>query len=273
MIDTHCHLTFPDFRERIDGVMRDADDAGVRGAITISTSTADAPEALAIARAHDRVWCSAGVHPLYSHTRADGGDESQGPLHDWGAQRACGEDPRCVAWGEMGLDLHYEGPHRAVQHAVLEEQLAHLERWREEDPARLDKPVVLHCREAFSELIPVLRASVLAPERFVFHCFTGGPDDMRALLDFGAHVSFTGVVTYKNAPEVRDAAVLAPLDRVMVETDAPFLTPEPKRKERPCEPRHAILTARFLAELRGEDREGFESAIDENTRRFFGIEW
>jgi TatD DNase family protein len=133
-------------------------------------------------------------------------------------------------------------------------------------------PVVLHCREAFGDLIPALKGTGLAPERFVFHCFTGGPADVRQLLDFGAMVSFTGVVTYKNAPEVREAARMAPLERIMCETDAPYLSPEPDRTQRPCEPWMSSVTARFLAGLRGESWEAFHSAINENVRRFFGVE-
>lgn len=261
MIDTHCHLTFPDFEGRVPAVLDAAREAGVTGAITVSTTTADCAHALEVARAHDRVWCSAGVHPLYA---------DRGP-HDWKALRAVAEEPRCIAWGELGLDNHYDRPPRAIQDAVLADELACIEAARTEDPDRCDMPVILHCREAFTDLVPVLRTSSIPPERFVFHCFTGGPSDMRLLLDFGARVSFTGVVTYHNAKAVQEAARLTPLDRIMVETDAPFLTPAPHRGERPCEPRHAIVTARFLAGLRGEPWEDFHAAINENTRGFFGI--
>jgi len=263
MIDTHCHLTFDDFAGRIDQTLADAEDAGVTGAITISTTTKDAAAALALAETHDRLWCSAGVHPLYAH---------KGP-HEWEALRRVAESPRCVAWGELGLDNHYDQPAGDLQRAVLSEQIAFIESClSQEGRPGIDKPVILHCREAFRDLVPILRDTPVPPERFVFHCFTGGPDDMRLLLDFGAMVSFTGVVTYRNAEEVRAAASLAPLDRIMVETDAPFLTPEPHRKIRPNEPRFAMDTARFLADHRGEAWETFHEAINENTRRFFGID-
>ncbi len=261
MIDTHCHLTFPDFAGRIDPVLTDARDAGVTGVITISTTTQDCLDALAIARAHDRVWCSAGVHPLYS---------DRGP-HAWENLQAVGADPKCVAWGELGLDNHYDRPARDIQRRVLDEQLAYLETLRSEDPARLDKPVVLHCRDAFADLIPILRRTSIPPERFVFHCFTGGPADMALINDFGAYVSFTGVVTYKNAPEVAEAATMTPLDRIMVETDAPFLTPAPHRGVRPNEPRFARVTAEFLADLRGMAWDDFHAAINRNTGAFFGV--
>lgn len=259
MIDTHCHLTFPDYEARLRETLDEARAAGVSGAITISTTTHDCLAALAIAERFDNVWCTAGVHPLYS---------DRAP-HEWANLERVARHPKCVAWGELGLDNHYNEPPKAAQRAVLAEQLAFIGACRARG---IDKPVVLHCREAFIELIPILRETGWSPSRFVFHCFTGDERDMRALLDFGAMVSFTGVVTYRNAPEVRAAAKLAPLDRVMVETDAPFLTPDPHRGVRPNEPRFAMVTARFLAELRGEDWDAFHDAINENTRRFFGID-
>ena len=185
--------------------------------------------------------------------------------------RAVGLHPKCVGWGELGLDRHYAEPSQETQRRVLDEQLGHLARWRTEDP-RLDKPVVVHCREAFDELIPVLRASGLPPERFVFHCFTAGPREMRLLLDFGAWVSFTGVVTFANAKDTRAAAALAPADRVMVETDAPFLTPEPHRKVRPNEPRFVVHVAEALAQLWSRPEAEVRAQLGSNARRFFGVD-
>jgi TatD DNase family protein len=260
VIDTHCHLTFPEYADRVGEVLAAARAAGVRGAITISTTTADAARTVALARLHDGLWASAGVHPLYADEPAD-----------WAAMRELGLDPKCVAWGELGLDRHYAEPAQPVQLARLEEQLSHLARWRREDP-RLDKPVVVHCREAFGELIPILRASGLPPERFVFHCFTAGPAEMRALLDFGAHVSFTGVVTFRNARETREAVRIPPLDRILVETDSPFLTPEPHRTVRPNEPRFVTHVADAIADLREEPRGEVWAATFANAQRFFGIE-
>lgn len=267
MIDTHCHLTFPDFEGRVPEVLRRARRAGVSGAITVSTSTANAPECLALARAHPSVWCTAGVHPLYS-------DDPLALPHDWGVMRRVGSDPKCVAWGELGLDEHYDKPALSTQIAVLEEQLAHLGSWAREG---LVKPVVVHCREAFGRLVPMLKGSGLDPSRFVFHCFTGTPEDMRLVLDLGAWVSFTGVVTYKNAAGVREAARMVPRDRMMVETDAPFLSPEPNRSVRPCEPWMVSLTARALAAIHGVaegDEAGwgaFHDQLNRNTAAFFGI--
>lgn len=257
MFDSHCHLTFPEFRHRVPEVMASARSVGVFGAVTISTTSADATRGLAIARSHPDVWCSAGIHPLHS-------DE---PI-DWAELRACAADPRCVAWGELGLDNHYPTPPRELQRRVLDEQLEHLRRWTAEG---LAKPVVIHCREAFDDLLPALRASSLPADRFVFHCFTGTADEARRVLDFGAWISFTGVVTFRNASEVAAAAALTPGDRIMVETDAPFLSPEPVRTVRPNEPRHIPHIVRRVAELRGEPVEECAERLDRNAERFFGI--
>lgn len=261
MFDTHLHLTFPEYEGRVAETLAAAREAGVTGAITISTTTQDCLKALALAEAHAdaNLYCSAGVHPLYSHEQP----------RVWENLLTAARSPRCVAWGELGLDMHYDGPHRETQRAVLEEQLAYIDRAKREHG--IDKPIVLHCREAFDDLIPVLRASGFDPARFVFHCFTAGPREMRMLLDFGAMVSFTGVVTYKNAADVQEAAKVCPQDRLMVETDAPFLTPAPHRGVRPNEPRFARVTAEFLAALRGEPWEEFHAQINRNTERFFGF--
>jgi TatD DNase family protein len=262
VIDTHCHLTFPDFEGRISDVLAKAVDSGVTGAVTISTTSRDCLEALAIAESYENVWCTAGVHPLYSH---------QGP-HDWEAILRVARSPRCVAWGELGLDNHYEQPPRETQDRVLAEQLGIIESALSGDAAgKIDLPIVLHCREAFDDLLFRLRRARLAPDRFVFHCFTGTALDARKVLDFGAMISFTGVATYRNATEVQEAVRLTPIDRIMIETDAPFLSPEPHRGRRPCEPWMASLTARRIAEIRGDSWDQFHEAINRNTRRFFGI--
>jgi len=238
--------------------MGECRDAGVSGVITISTTTTDCLDALAIAQANDGVWCSAGVHPCYA---------DQTP-HVWENVRQVIVDPKCVAWGELGLDNHHGHPSREVQLAVLEEQLAFMESCLK---SGVDKPIVIHCREAFADLLPVLRRAAFNPSRYVFHCFTGTPEQAREVLDFGAMISFTGVATYKSATDVRESARLTPPDRLMVETDAPFLSPVPYRGKRPCRPAWVRHTAEAIAELRGVAFPEFHETINENTRRFFGI--
>jgi len=255
MIDTHCHLTFPDYEGRTEKVLADAKAVGVMGCITISTTTRDCLDALAIAERHEYVWCTTGVHPLYA---------DKGP-HEWANVKRVAQHAKCVAWGELGLDNHYPKPARVIQDAVLEEQLAFIESCMPE----IDLPVEIHCREAFADLIPILKRSKLDPSRFVFHCFTGGPEDMKLIVEFGAWASFTGVLTYKNAPLVREAAKMLGLDRVMVETDAPFLSPEPFRGVRPNEPKYVKVIAEELARVHGVEFDEMHAILNENTKRFF----
>lgn len=263
MIDTHCHLTFPDFQDPAcpggpAAVVARAAAKGVSGCITISTTTQDCLLALEIAERNPRVWCTSGIHPLHSH---------EGP-HEWDNLLKVARHEKCVAWGELGLDNHYDHPPRSVQDPVLQEHLAFIEA---QAKAGLRKPIVIHCREAFDDLIPILKRSPLDPRRYVFHCFTGTAADVRKVLDFGAMVSFTGVATYRNAKELKDAVRLVPADRIMIETDAPFLAPEPHRGARPCEPWMAWHTAISIADTRGEAFSAFHDAINANTERFFGI--
>ncbi|GAB4522634.1 MAG: hypothetical protein Tsb0013_25200 [Phycisphaerales bacterium] len=255
MIDTHCHLTFPDYDGRVDEELRLAREAGVHTVITIATGVRNGTETVALADKHERLFATTGVHPLYAH---------EGP-HDWSLMLETAQHPKCVAFGELGLDNHYDAEHRPVQHAVLDAQLGAIV------GSGIDLPIVLHCREAFDELIPILERTGLPGSRFVFHCFTAGPREMEALLAFGAMVSFTGVVTYKNATDVQEAAAIAPDDRIMVETDAPFLTPAPHRGVRPNAPRFVPFIARHLAALRGADPDEFETILDANAQRFFRL--
>lgn len=264
MFDTHCHLTFPEFAGRTAAILDDARAAGVRGAITIATTTDDCLRVRDLAAAHASLWYSAGVHPLYS-------DQPR----NWDDLKSAGGSARCVAWGELGLDNHYSEPPRDLQRRVLEEQLAVIESVIPLAPGSAGgpsgKPLILHCRDAFDDLIAVLRTTRFDPTRMVFHCFTGTVADARKVLDFGAWISFTGIVTFANAQVIQEAAKLVPEDRIMVETDSPFLTPEPMRKVRPNEPKYVVHVARHLARLRGVDPAVLEKTLDANAERFFGI--
>lgn len=261
MIDTHCHLTFPDFQGRVPEELAEAARHGVRGCITISTTPMNALECLRLATTYPNVWSSAGIHPLY----ADQGPFDSAPL------RTAIAHERCVAWGELGLDNHYNEPTQAQQLPVLRDQLTLIGEIDAKGKAGASKPIVVHCREAFGDLIPILIESGIPGERFVFHCFTAGPTEARQVLDFGAMISFTGVATYRNATEVMEAAVLTPADRIMVETDAPYLSPQPVRGQRPCRPWMVSLTAGIIAEARGQTPEDFERVTDANAARFFGV--
>ena len=173
--------------------------------------------------------------------------------------------PRCVAFGEMGVDYHYDHPPPRQQHEIFNAQLE-VVRYSE-----INKPIVIHCRKAVDDTIAIINASGIPGGRFVFHCFTETVAECRKVLDLGAMISFTGIATYNNAPEVRASAKLVPDDRIMVETDAPYLSPEPHRKVRPNEPKFVVETAKYLADLRGVSYGKFAEITDANASRFYGI--
>ncbi len=259
MIDTHCHLTFPQLHERLAEVIAAARDAGVDRLITVGTTVADAEVARVVAEQYDNVYFTAGIHPHHP-AQAQAGDVNRLP--------AITSMQRCVAYGEMGLDWHYDDPPRELQRELFRAQLSAVQADADDG-----KPIIIHCRKAVDDVLDVIREFNIpgAGERFVFHCFTEEAGDCRKVLDFGAMISFTGIVTYKNAPEVRASARLVPADRIMCETDAPYLSPEPHRKVRPNEPKFVVDTARFLADLRGEGFEAFVEQSDANAERFFRL--
>ena len=239
-------------------LLEEASAAGVWGLITVSTTSGNARTNLDIAREHPNIWCTSGVHPLYA-------DQAENGIHDWAEIVRVAAEPECVAFGELGLDNHHPKPAKSDQLNTLHAQLDAIR------GSGIDKPIVVHCREAFDELIPILRESGLAGDRFVFHCFTAGPDEARQCLDLGAMISFTGVVTYKSAAALHEAARLCPRDRIMVETDAPYLSPVPHRGTWPCRPAWVAHTGRRLAELHQADHAEFERQLDDNAIRFFGV--
>lgn len=257
MIDTHCHLTSRQLLPRVGEILAEAQAMDVQGAITVATSSSDSIACLKLTHEHENLWCSAGIHPLYAEE----------PCH-WEDIKAVAQDPKCVAWGELGLDNHYDKPPRKLQDKVLIEQLAFIESCEAEG---LSKPIIVHSRHSQDDLLAVFRNTRLDPSRFVFHCFTGTADEARRLLDFGAWISFTGAVTFKKSEEIAAAARLVPADRIMVETDSPYMSPEPVRKIRPNEPQHVTHVARFLAQIRDVDPVAFGKTLDTNAERFFGI--
>ena len=258
MIDTHCHLTYDGLHERVDQVLAAAATAGVDRMITVGTTPADAERARALAHRKSNVYFTAGLHPHHAEQYPD-----KAALQD--ALREKLADNKCVAIGEMGLDRHYPDPPMDVQRRVFDWQLELA------SADGFDKPVIIHNREATDDTLAVLRASAIDPARFVFHCFTGSAAELDAILHFGAMVSFTGIVTFNSAKALAQASDGVPLDRLMIETDSPYLTPEPYRKTRPNEPRYVADVARFLAARRDMTLQDFTAAADANAQRFFGL--
>lgn len=257
MIDTHCHLTFDGLHERVEEVVATAGQAGVDRMISVGVTPADAARAIALRQRFANVYATAGLHPHYAAQYQDKAALQQ-------AIRAFAAAGAIVALGEMGLDKHYDDPPLAQQRRAfawqleLAHELAHL-------------PWIIHNREATDETLAMIRDSGLAGSRFVFHCFTGSAQELEQILELGAMVSLTGIVTFNSARELAKASDMIPLERLMIETDSPFLTPEPFRKVRPNEPRYVAEVARFLADRRGMPLAAFVAAVDGNAERFFGL--
>lgn len=253
MIDTHCHLTYDGLADRVDAVIADAQAAGVDRMISVGTTPADARRAVALATRFANVYATAGIHPHYA---AEAPDAS--------ALRDLLDDPRIVAIGEMGLDYHYPDPPQAIQHQVFREQLALMHQFPH-------LPGIIHNREATDDTIGLIREAGVPGQRFVFHCFTGSAAEAEDILHLGAMLSFTGIVTFKNAGDIAEARDRVPIDRLMIETDSPYLAPEPHRKARPNEPKYVVHVAEFLAQHRGMAVAEFVAQVDANAERFFAL--
>lgn len=231
--------------------MARARSAGVKGMVSIASTPADAEAALALSEAYADVWCTAGLHPH------EAGDAQEGWVDH---VRRLLAHPRVVAVGECGLDFHYDFAPRERQIRVLEAQVALA--------AEAALPLVIHSRSADEDMTEVLR-SLPAGVRGVLHCFTGGDGLLAAGLDAGWYVSFSGAITFKRFDgEAQVRAV--PEDRILVETDSPYLAPVPFRGKR-NEPAHVVLTTRRLAEIRGEDPSTFARRVEANARSFYGL--
>lgn len=255
LIDSHAHLTFPELRERVDDILDGCHEIGVDAVITIGTDLADAQAAVELARRFPlRVHAAVGVHP---HEAGKATEEDVQAIADLWNQSDV------VACGEMGLDYHYDFSDRPTQRAVFARQLG-----MATGPG---KPLIIHCREAFEDVAAILEEHGYEGRPVVFHCFTGTADEAARIAERGWRISFTGVVTFKRSTELQAIARDYPADQLMVETDSPYLSPEPVRGKRPNEPAHVVHTARFLAALRGVSFEDLAAQTVRNTRSFFGL--
>ncbi len=249
--DSHCHLSYEGVGV---GQIDAARQAGVTRMITVGTDAAQSRAALEVAAAHDGVWATVGLHP---HDAAAGLDEVVGRAAAT-LRRGAGA-AGVVAVGECGLDYHYDHSPRPAQRDVFAAQIAlAIER---------DLALVVHTREAWDDTFAILD-SVGVPARTVFHCFSGGPAEARKCLDRGAWLSFSGIVTFKTAGEVREAAALCPAERLLVETDSPFLAPVPHRGK-PNSPALVPLVGAGVAAARGVDAGAVEEASWAATAQVF----
>jgi TatD DNase family protein len=251
LVDSHCHLDFPEFQPELDAVVDRARAAGLGRMVTISTRVKRHTQVLAIAERFPDVFCSVGTHPHNAHEELDIGADDLLRIAD---------NPRVVAIGEVGLDYHYDNSPREAQEQGLR---AHI------DAARRSRlPLVIHSRDADDDMARILEEETgKGAFPAVLHCFTGGRDLAMRAVALGHYVSFSGILTFKKSEDLRAIAAELPADRVLVETDAPFLAPGKFRGKR-NEPSYVVETAKVLAETRNV---GFEDIARQTTENFFRL--
>ena len=252
LVDSHCHLDFPDFAPELDAVVARAAAAGIGHMVTISTRVRRHPDVLAIAERFDTVSCSVGTHPHHAHEELDLGVADL---------VAIARHPKVVAIGEAGLDYHYDFSPREAQEQGFR---THIAAARE-----TGLPLVIHTREADAVTAQILEEE-MGKGAFpaALHCFTGGRDLAQRAVELGLYVSFSGVLTFKKSEELREIAAELPIDRLLVETDAPYLAPGKWRGKR-NEPSYVTETARVLAEARGVDPAEMARRTTDNFFRLF----
>jgi len=265
--DNHCHvgIRFGDGHDQVTedpgvaGIIAEASQSGVERLINVGTDVATSRSALAVAHGFDGVWATAGVHPHDAKEVVDGGVGS--PYVDLSGIEELLLDPLVVAVGECGLDYHYDHSPRPVQQRVFAQQI--------ELAQRLERALVIHTREAWDDTFAILDGEGI-PDRTVLHCFTGGPEEARRGLDRGIRLSFSGIVSYKTADALRDAARMCPLDMLLVETDSPYLAPVPHRGKK-NKPAWVPLVGEAVAEAKGVDVDDVASASWDNATALYRL--
>jgi TatD DNase family protein len=253
LIDTHCHLDFPDFAEERDAIIARAHESGVKQMVTISTRVRKLDGLLAIAERYPSVFCSVGTHPN------NAGDELDVQTED--LVRLSNAHPKIVAIGEAGLDYFYDTQTPADQKTGL---IRHIAAARE-----TGLPLVIHSRSADEDMIEILTTeSGKGPFPFILHCFSSGAELARTGVELGGYVSFSGILTFPKSEDLREIAKSVPLDRLLVETDAPYLAPKRWRGKR-NEPSYVVNTAEVLAECKGVSYEEIARITTENALRIF----
>ncbi len=254
LFDTHAHLHFPEFQEDLPAVLERARAAGVRGVLTVGTSVETSRVAVTLAEREADVYAAVGIHPH---------DASEADEAAFAALRGLAlSSPRVVAIGETGLDFFRDLSPREVQVEVFRRQL---------DLARqIRKPALIHCRDAQAETLAILAEAQVGEVGGIMHCFSGDVEVAKRCLDLGLMISLAGPVTYKNARALPEVARFVPEDRLVLETDCPFLPPQPYRGKR-NEPAYLPITAARVAELKGLPPEELGSRMAETALSLFGI--
>ena len=251
LIDSHCHLEYEGLVEDQQGVLARAREAGIAGFLNISTRQREWDRVVGTAAREADVWASIGIHPHEADQHADLGEA---------ALLEAAAHPKVIAIGETGLDYYYDKSDRATQQALFRTHIA--------VSRQTGLPLIIHTRDAEDDT-----ASIIAEEMgkgafpALIHCFTASAEFGSRMLELGLTISLSGIVTFKNARDLQAVAAELPQDRILVETDSPFLAPVPHRG-RPCEPAFTVDTARFVAQLRGVEP---ELLAEQTTRNFFGL--
>jgi TatD DNase family protein len=252
LVDSHCHLDFPDFAAELDAVVARARAAGIGRLVTICTRVRKHAQVLAVAEKFPEIFCSVGTHPHNAHEELD---------IDAKALIALTKNPKVVAIGEVGLDYHYDNSPRDAQAQGLRQHIA--------AARETGLPLVIHAREADADMARILEDETgKGTFPAVLHCFTGGRDLAFKAIELGHYVSFTGILTFKNSAALREIAAALPPDRILVETDAPYLAPLPYRGKR-NEPAYVVETAKSLAQTRGVTADEIARQTTENFFRLF----
>lgn len=254
LIDTHAHMTYEGLAENMDDVLARSRAAGVTKWISIGTDYEHNEKVVTLANKYENLYAILGIHPHHA-------SECQ-PHHIQRLIELVGSG-KIVGLGETGLDFHYNFSKQQAQKDLFKRflEIASLTRL----------PVVIHSRNAFEETMQILENHADKTTKFVFHCYSGTIEQTREIIDKGYYVSFTGIITFKNAELARDCVKTVPLEKMMIETDCPFMSPEPMRKQKINEPALLIYTAQKIAELKGIDIETLSEQIERNTKEFFGI--
>jgi TatD DNase family protein len=252
LVDSHCHLDFPDFADELNDVVRRADAAGVGWMVTICTHVTRFDAVLALAEAYDQVFCTVGIHPHEAGVEPEVSTEQLVHL---------ARHPKVVGFGESGLDYHYDHSPREAQRRSFRVHAA--------AARQAGLPLIIHSRAADDDTLSILaEETVKGPFPGLIHCFSTSHALAAGAVDLGFYISFSGILTFKNADDIRATAQALPLDRLLVETDAPYLAPVPNRGKR-NEPAFVAHTAAHLAELRGITPEALAQATTDNFFRLF----
>jgi TatD DNase family protein len=253
LFDTHAHYDDERFQEDREEVLKKAFECGVGTILNVSSSPTSIPKCIQLAQSHERIFAAVGVHP---HDASNITDEILSQVE------ALSEHPKVVAIGEIGLDYHYDFAPRHTQKKWFQEQI--------ELAKRVKLPIIIHNRESTEDVLTILKETSAKDVGGVFHCFSGSIETAKFLIDNNFFLSFGGTITFKNAQKIREILEYLPLERILVETDAPYLTPEPYRGKR-NDSSYVGLVAKKIAEIKSLDFEEVCQQTTENGMKLFGI--